>query len=220
MAKNGTGGLIVRGRWSRALGLPGKDVLQQAAALVLGAMVPVRVRTGSRRHARGRGRPGRHFLGRTILAVGAGVAALICWKVLGLARYGWWGRRADGLWPVRSCNESLPVLGVGQLSRRGVPFGRLIIDVIIMGIIFQALRSPEIDARLVPGRLTVAATAAGLVLSGALSLLSAHGDLPAPLVGATGQAVVEGFMAGAWAALAAVALSRRSSGRLMGWNVR
>jgi two-component system OmpR family sensor kinase len=206
-----------RGRWSETRsGLPGKDVLQQAAALVLGAMVPVGFAL-----ARGVTLAAAsdlvHLLS-AILAVGAGVAALICWKVLGLARYGWWGSALTVFGLLGLANESLPVLGVGQLSAVE-PFGRLIIDLIIMGIIFQALRSPEIDARLVPGRLTVAATAAGLVLLGALSLLSAHRDLPAPLVGSTGQAVVEGLMAGGWAALATVALSRRSSGRLMGWNV-
>jgi two-component system, OmpR family, sensor kinase len=206
-----------RARWSETRsGLPGKDVLQQAAALVLGAMVPVGFAL-----ARGITLAAAadlvHLLS-AILAVGAGVAALICWKVLGLARYGWWGSALTVFGLLGLANESLPVLGVGQLSAVE-PFGRLIIDLIIMGIIFQALRSPEIDARLVPGRLTVAATAVGLLLLGALSLLSAHGDLPAPLVGATGQAVVEGFMAGAWAALAAIALLRRSSGRQMGWNV-
>jgi signal transduction histidine kinase len=206
-----------RARWSETRsGLPSKDVLQQAGALVLGAMVPVGFAL-----ARGVTLAAAadlvHLLS-AILAVGAGVAALICWKVLGLARYGWWGSALTVFGLLGLANESLPVLGVGQLSAVE-PFGRLIIDLIIMGIIFQALRSPEIDARLVPGRLTVAATAVGLLLLGALSLLSAHGDLPAPLVGATGQAVVEGFMAGAWAALAAVAIARRSSGRQMGWNV-
>jgi signal transduction histidine kinase len=206
-----------RGRWSEARsGLPGKDVLEQAAALVLGAMVPVGFAL-----ARGVTLAAAadlvHLLS-AILAVGAGVAALICWKVLGLARYGWWGSALTAFGLLGLANESLPVLGVGQLSAVE-PFGRLIIDLIIMGIIFQALRSPEIDARLVPGRLTVAATSVGLLFLGALSLLSAHGDLPVPLVGVTGQAVVEGLMAGAWAALGAVALARRSSGRQMGWNV-
>jgi signal transduction histidine kinase len=205
-----------RGRWSETRsGLPGKDVLQQAGALVLGAMVPVGFAL-----ARGVTLAAAadlvHLLS-AILAVGAGVAALICWKVLGLARYGWWGSALTVFGLLGLANESLPVLGVGQLSAVE-PFGRLIIDLIIMGIIFQALRSPEIDARLVPGRMTVAATSVGLFLLGALSLLSAHNDLPAPLVGVTGQAVVEGFMAGAWATLAGVALYRRSSGRQMGWN--
>jgi len=206
-----------RQRWSETRsGMPSRDVLQQSAALVLGAMVPVGFAL-----ARGVSLAAAadlvHLLS-AIVAVGAGVAAVICWKVLGLARYGWWGSALLVFGLLNLANDSLPVLGVGQLSAIE-PFGRLGIDLIVMGIIVQALRSPEIDARLVPGWLTVTATSVGLLCLGALSLLQAHGDLPSSLFGVIGQAVAEGVIAGAWAALVILAFAKRSKGRQMAWNV-
>jgi two-component system, OmpR family, sensor kinase len=206
-----------RGRWSEARsGIPGRDVLRLSGVLVLGALVPVGF-------ALARGVPWTAaadllYLLSAILAVGAGVASLICWKLLGFACYGWWGSALTVFGLLSLANESLPVLGVGQLASVE-PFGHLLVDLIIMGMIVQALRSTEIDAHLVPGRLTFAGTSVGLFLLGVLSLLRAHGDLPGALLGTAGQAVVEGLMAGGWAALAALAHVRRLAGRPMGWNV-
>ena len=184
--------------------------------MVLGALVPVCFALG-----RGMGLASAadllHLLGAT-LAIGAGVAALICWKVLGLARYGWWGSALTVFGLLTLANASLPVLAAGQFFGLE-PLGRLILDVIVMSIILQALRSPEIDARLVPGRLTVASTFIGLVVLGVLSLLSGRGYLPSALFGDVGQAVIKGLMAGGWAGLAGIALLRRSSGRQMSWNI-
>lgn len=206
-----------RGRWTETRSsVPDKDVLQQAGVLALGALVPVGFAL-----ARGLPLAGDAtlvYLLSAILAVGAGVAALICWKVLGFARYGWWGSALTVFGLLGLANESLPVLGVRQLASVE-PYGHLIIDLIVMGMIVKALRSTEVDAHLVPGRLTVAGTSIGLVLLGALSLLRKHGDLPPALLSVTGQAVVAGVMAFGWAALAALAFARRSGGRPMGWNL-
>lgn len=206
-----------RGRWIEPRpSLPGKQAMLQAGAMVFGALVPVGF-------ALGRGMsiaPAADLLRLlgAILAVGAGVSALTCWKVVGLARFGWWGCALTVFGLLDLANASLPALGAGQLSGEE-PLGRLVIDLIVMGIIFRALRSPEVDSRLVPLRLTVAATLLGLVVLGVLSLMSRRGDLPLAFFGDAGQAVIKGLMAGGWAGLVGIALLRRPYGQQMSWTI-
>lgn len=113
----------------------------------------------------------------SLAAVGAGVASLVSWRILGKTYPAWRAVALLDLGVLSFVSNSLALLRVG--GRPGfVALEQLTTGLLVAGVVIAGLRAEEVDAGLQPLRRLARALVCGMCLLGALNLLFAHRTLP------------------------------------------
>lgn len=196
-------------------GVPTAGVVKQALVLVVGALLPtafVLLRGASPFAAADL----LHAL-TGILAVTAGVASLVLWRVLGVAFASWFGVALLDLGLLTLANGSLPALGIDQMSA-AEPLARLAICALVAGLMIPAFRSPQVDATLTPWTVLGVTSLGGLCILGVLDLLFTHGLL-ASITSPADQAWTGAATTAIWMALGMLALYEGRRRSLHPWVV-
>ena len=127
--------------------IPQTELLAQSALVTIGILIPLAVVFV---YGPGPAATANSIQVTSSLAtVGAGAALFGCWKIGGRAAAGWLGIGLIdlGILTMLYRNFSFPSLSPFGLVE---PFGRLLLCVVVVGCIFAALASPEVDAGLKP----------------------------------------------------------------------
>lgn len=144
----------------------------------------------------------------SLMGAAAGLAAMVQWRVTGLALPGRIGVALVALGIFSLMAGDLPVLGLPVLTSG---FGRLISVALVGGGLWRAAHSPEVDSGLAPLRLLTRMAVTGVVMLGALALLLPR-ILPTDWLyhHRLGQ-LTDALAAVLWAALGAIFLHRRTT---------
>ena len=193
--------------WSGRVALA--DVVKDAGALLLGMLVPVGFAL-----ARGAGEIGTADFLRAlggILALAAGVASLIAWRILGRAFAALFGilmtdfallTLVTSFVPTASSTPTVAVSTLGTLVTTGV----------CAAVGWNLLRSPEVDSGLAPIPILGLSVAGGLAVLGALSFFDSRGLLGGALGTEWAWVAARALAALAWGTGAGMAELRRRAG--------
>lgn len=144
----------------------------------------------------------------SLAAVGAGVASLVSWRILGKAYPAWRALALLNLGVLSFLSNGLALLAVGGRLSLGA-FEQLVIGGLVVAAVVGAFRSPQVDAGLQPLRLIARSLVGGMLLIGALNVLYVDGAFPSwatePLV----QAVLQLALASCFVALGLAAVGVR-----------
>ena len=147
-----------------------------------------------------------------LFAVTAGVALLICWRILGTASYGWFACALLDLGLLTMALNGPRAVAFASASSLA-PLDHLIISVTAVWLTNRALHAPEVDATFSPWRSPALLTGGSLFVFGALSYLEARHLLPHILTSSTAQTVFAAITATVWVGLALDTLRGRHSRR-------
>ncbi len=149
-----------------------------------------------------------------LFGVTAGVALLVCWRILGTASHGWSAAALLDLGLL-----ALALSGprtVAFVSFSGLqPLDHLIVCLTAVWLIRKALRTPEVAAAFSPCRTPALLIGGSLFALGALNLLEARHLLPGLLTTSTAQTVTASIPAAVWGCLALDAVRTRRGHRAM-----
>jgi signal transduction histidine kinase len=136
-----------------------------------------------------------------LVGVTAGVALLVCWRIVGTAFSGWLGAGLLDLGLLRLVLSGVPA--VDGIAVSGLePLEWTIISLTAGWFIWKALHADEVDAIFSPARVLTALVGTSLIVLGGLNLLAVHGELPHALATTTGQSLARSITAIVWLALA------------------
>lgn len=157
-----------------------------------------------------------HVLG-DILAVAAGVAALVSWRVIGHAFTAWFGIAMVDLGLLGLVNGGTPV--IGQLdplqSVSASSLGTVVVTALTGVIAWKALRTEEVDSSLAPMTLFALTALGGVCLLGLISLAGAHGFLGGTLLSQNVASAAQAVASAIWLAAAVAAARAHVSGRVV-----
>ncbi len=146
-----------------------------------------------------------------LVGVAAGGAALVSWRIVGFARLGWLGAAFIDLGFFSLLQSSLSAFVPGPLA--GVePLTGLTVALGAGWLLWEAVHTPEVDAGLSPLRSLCSIAGGTLLAVGSLSLLSAHGLIPAVVSDAEGRECAGLLAVAMWSGLGAAAWWSRKKG--------
>lgn len=140
-----------------------------------------------------------------LLAVVAGVAALLSWRVLGRAFEGWFGTGLVAFGVLTLFKSGLTEFGATG-GRAALAFGPLVIAVIAGGLVWRAVTDAQVNAAFRPPVTLAAAIGGGVTTLGLLQLLSSHHGVPAWSAGSNGHLASICASAALWLAIALVSI--------------
>lgn len=199
-----------RGRtvgWSGRVALA--DVVKDAGALLLGMLVPVGFAL-----ARGAGELGTAGFLRAVgglLALAAGVASLIAWRILGRAFAALFGILMTDFALITLVTAFVPA-GAAESPVSVSTLGTLVTTGICTAVGWKLLRTPEVDSGLAPIPILGLSVAGGLAILGALSLVDSRGLLGGALGTEWAWIAARAFATLVWGAGAGLAELRRRAG--------
>jgi signal transduction histidine kinase len=193
-------------------GLPAGRVIRATALIGAGATIPVGVQL-ARGLTLSQISTFEILLGG-LFAITAGVALLVCWRILGTAAHGWSAAALLDLGLLTMALSGPRV--VAFVSFSGLePLDHLIVALSAAWLMGKALRAPEVTAAFSPTRMPALLIGGSLFVFGALNFLEAHQLLPGVLTSSTAQTVAAAVTAAAWGGLVLDAVRARRCHRAM-----
>jgi signal transduction histidine kinase len=149
-----------------------------------------------------------------LFGVTAGVALLVCWRILGTASHGW---SAAALLALGLLTMALSgPRAVAFVSFSGLePLDHLIVALTAAWLMRKALRTPEVAAAFSPYRAPALLIGGSLFVLGALNFLEARQLLPGVLTTSTAQTFTAAITAAVWGGLVLDAVCTRRGRRAM-----
>jgi signal transduction histidine kinase len=147
-----------------------------------------------------------------LFGVTAGVALLVCWRILGIAAYGWSAVALLDLGLLTLALSGPRVVAFVSFAGLG-PLDHLVVALTAAWLMRKALRAPDVTAAFSPARPPALLVGGSLFVFGVLNFLEARHLLPGAFTTTAAQTAAAAVTTAVWAGLALKALRTRHAHR-------